>query len=176
VFRRSPAAGTSSPTAAKPLGRARPAAIRRQITRRENSTLPAGEPDVLRRTVSTRYLTRNRRWPRTSARFGRSWRRSCCLRCWASAEHATPDRRINGTDGWSSPFRFLDLPVSSRVVFTHLDCDRVRLDLLDVQARETVLKNRRNCRFPRCRCESPRACFLPRRRSTSGGTGRAATY
>jgi hypothetical protein len=75
----------------------------------------AGEPDNRVRTFSTRYLTANSTLPPQAARFGRCWRRLSRLRCWASAEHVTPDRRIMGPNGRTSPFRVLDLPVSSRV-------------------------------------------------------------
>ena len=76
-----------------------------------------GEPDNGVRTCSTRYLTANStfRIPalRTAAQFGGCWRRLPRLRCRPSAVLVTPDPRITGRDGRTSPFRVLDLPVSS---------------------------------------------------------------
>ena len=75
----------------------------------------AGEPDVMRRTVSPRCSTANSRRPRTAAPI---W--------WPSATiHPSPlpgfcgtrrtGRRIRGPDSLPSPLRVFDLPVSSRV-------------------------------------------------------------
>ena len=53
-----------------------------------------GEPDILVRTVSTRYLGPNSRGPRTAALSGRSLGRSSRLR-----SQALPEMRRIGTPG-----------------------------------------------------------------------------
>jgi hypothetical protein len=63
------------------------------------------------RELSARYLTPKIRRPRTAARFGRCWRRSCNLRCWASAEYSLQTARLRASTAARLRFAFWTSPL-----------------------------------------------------------------